>query len=443
MDRKKDRELYERANPVSKTAVTTLIHLAGAGHEEEKEIVKRLGVRMEDYTLNRSSDELFERCNLIIREIRHVVANRTVMESGYDTVLDVPCGYTSRVLETVRAGKTYIGGALPQVVMSFEPVIREMIPAEYSDKARFAEVDITNYSTIRDALEGTEGPVCIMTEGLMVYLNADEKKTVRSNIYRLLKERGGCWLNTDIETLAYINAVAMTVAKERAGEFLGLASAGFSKQSDTNLSSTNASLKKKELNAVNNIRGGIDYEGIKREYAKVGLKAEFIPYGRDDLTINTFEKLDDETVKAVREAFKQVNIWKFTVDPDHVPMEGSEKSQNQEAESGFSVEMETVSGDMSVTLSGRVDSLTAPAFLEAWEKERDANDISTAVIDCSKLQYISSAGLRVLLMIKKHLTDAPLVLTGVNSDVKEILTTTGFEDLFEVIPRQRGEDFNS
>ena len=44
-----DKELYERANPVSKTAITTLAQRAAAVYEKAAEILKRLNVDMENY----------------------------------------------------------------------------------------------------------------------------------------------------------------------------------------------------------------------------------------------------------------------------------------------------------------------------------------------------------------------------------------------------------
>ena len=54
-------------------------------------------------------------------------------------------------------------------------------------------------------------------------------------------------------------------------------------------------------------------------------------------------------------------------------------------------------------------------------------------VDCADLQYISSAGLRVLLIIKKSLPGNELILHNVNETVEEILDTTGFSDLFTVV----------
>ena len=76
-----------------------------------------------------------------------------------------------------------------------------------------------------------------------------------------------------------------------------------------------------------------------------------------------------------------------------------------------------------------MDTLTAPRVLELYEKISEDAAITGIVVDCSKLQYISSAGLRVLLIMqKKH----GVKLVAVNSVVMEILETTGFDSILEV-----------
>ena len=55
------------------------------------------------------------------------------------------------------------------------------------------------------------------------------------------------------------------------------------------------------------------------------------------------------------------------------------------------------------------------------------------VIDCADLDYISSAGLRVLLIIKKALPENEFILLNVNKPIMEILDTTGFSDLFTIV----------
>ena len=71
---------------------------------------------------------------------------------------------------------------------------------------------------------------------------------------------------------------------------------------------------------------------------------------------------------------------------------------------------------------------TAPELLKAWEEEKTAHNIQGFEIDCTQLQYVSSAGLRVLLMMYKSLADkSRFKLLNVSDEVKEILEVTGFD----------------
>ena len=79
---------------------------------------------------------------------------------------------------------------------------------------------------------------------------------------------------------------------------------------------------------------------------------------------------------------------------------------------------------------GQAELTTAWEELEKQEKEfRDAGGAIKAIhVDVSRMAYISSAGLRVLLMMYKSLENKDsFELTGVSEEVREILETTGFD----------------
>ena len=77
-----EKELYERANPVSKTAVSTLAQRAAAGYEKAAEILKRLNVNMEYYKNTAVTNERVRNVGILIHELRHVAMNRTIEETG-------------------------------------------------------------------------------------------------------------------------------------------------------------------------------------------------------------------------------------------------------------------------------------------------------------------------------------------------------------------------
>ncbi|MCR5815256.1 MAG: phosphotransferase [Ruminococcus sp.] len=93
-------------------------------------------------------------------------------------------------------------------------------------------------------------------------------------------------------------------------------------------------------------------------------------------------------------------------------------------------------GRLTVHVSGRVDTTnSADAEMEIMAILNDNKD-TLPVFDCSLLEYISSAGLRVLMKIRKRCAEPPL-LQNVSSQIYDILETTGFTELFSVQRKKR------
>ena len=85
--------------------------------------------------------------------------------------------------------------------------------------------------------------------------------------------------------------------------------------------------------------------------------------------------------------------------------------------------------NLTLSLDGRLDTTTAPE-LESFLIE-NAKDIASLTINCEKLVYISSAGLRVLLATQKKMKGA-MKLTGVCELVMEVFEMTGFADILVI-----------
>ncbi|MBQ9550489.1 MAG: STAS domain-containing protein [Lachnospiraceae bacterium] len=82
-------------------------------------------------------------------------------------------------------------------------------------------------------------------------------------------------------------------------------------------------------------------------------------------------------------------------------------------------------------LEGRLDTTTAPQ-LEADIKE-SIEGVESLVMDLSKLEYISSAGLRVLLSAQKTMNkQGSMVVRNVRDEVNEIFDVTGFADILTI-----------
>ena len=87
--------------------------------------------------------------------------------------------------------------------------------------------------------------------------------------------------------------------------------------------------------------------------------------------------------------------------------------------------------DLKVILEGRLDTTTAPQ-LEA-ELGSALSGVTALKFDLAKLEYISSAGLRVLLSAQKTMNkQGTMVITGVSTEVQEIFDVTGFSDILTI-----------
>ena len=86
-------------------------------------------------------------------------------------------------------------------------------------------------------------------------------------------------------------------------------------------------------------------------------------------------------------------------------------------------------GEMTVSLNGRLDTVTAPDLETVLSANYDG--ISSIVFNCEELAYISSAGLRVLLSAHKRMKGR-MKLVSVSELVREVLEMTGFADIWVI-----------
>lgn len=86
---------------------------------------------------------------------------------------------------------------------------------------------------------------------------------------------------------------------------------------------------------------------------------------------------------------------------------------------------------LELALEGRLDTMTAPE-LEA-ELNQSMGSADSLTLDFSKLEYISSAGLRVLLSAHKAMSVKDgMKITNVNEIVQEVFEVTGFADILTI-----------
>ena len=87
--------------------------------------------------------------------------------------------------------------------------------------------------------------------------------------------------------------------------------------------------------------------------------------------------------------------------------------------------------ELLVGLEGRLDTVTAPSLENELKNSLDG--VESLILDMAELQYISSAGLRVLLSAQKVMNrQGSMVVRNASEDVKEIFDVTGFSDILKI-----------
>jgi len=89
---------------------------------------------------------------------------------------------------------------------------------------------------------------------------------------------------------------------------------------------------------------------------------------------------------------------------------------------------------MTIALEGRMDAMTSPEFsnrLDAWI----AGGVNSFVVDCSQLDYISSAGLRAILLVARDLQGrgGACSLAALQETVQTVFTISGFDKIISIV----------
>lgn len=412
-----DLKILERVNPVFNTAKMCLYQLAMIGDKDAIAISEKLGLE-KDETQNGTETAISEnqlKVSLAMMETRYRTMEAMEKAAGCRTIVDLPCGYTPRGIQLAGSGMNYVGLDLPATILEAEPVVLSLIEENNRKNVTYAGVDATNYGSLEKVLKDKEGPFCITTEGLLMYFTESETGVLCDNIRRILEKKGGCWIVADPESALQYVLTARLFFGDEFLKMMASSSQRVKEKADVEIGKSSLIIHP----------GAETPESMKKAMeflAKYGLKAERLTVSdyMPDLTGQS-----PETTENLKKAMENCAYWKITVIPD-LPTKTEEYRSRE-----VSVSARLAGDFLSMIFNGRIDTLSAPDVLRAFENIQDGNKIRRIEIDCTGLEYISSAGLRVLLIMHKSAEDG-LTLTGVKENVREILAQTGFESIFTV-----------
>lgn len=400
---------YEITNPVFNTAKMTSYFLAESGNKYAKQILNTTGF---DKELAINSFPGFQEMllpNLVGQDVRYEAVNYQVRNAGNKVILDFACGFSPRGLEMANEGYQYCGGDLQMVVPVIKPIIKALA-GNNSDNIEYMVVDVTDADSCNKASECfSEGPVTIITEGLLQYLNTTEKRTLFKNIASILKNRGGCYINPDCNTNDFALKICSSMMDQNAPEAVKKTHDAYSTHGDSDTGST----------MVDPLEETIQF------LRDAGLKAEVLPLYPEDEEFDSIMFVDEDKRAGLKKTISEGILIKATCDSDT-------SIDDDDVKIDFAVLPEYDEGKLKFKINGRLDSLNAPELVILYDSIDGADNADEVIVDFSNLQYVSSAGLRVLLSIKKKNMDRKFRIINASDSIKEIFDLTGFSKVMDI-----------
>ena len=88
-------------------------------------------------------------------------------------------------------------------------------------------------------------------------------------------------------------------------------------------------------------------------------------------------------------------------------------------------------GVLTISVEGSIDTLTAPDFEAKVLKALEG--VSKLILDFTKVDYVSSAGLRTILLLNEKLDEqGGMTIKNINEEVRDVFEMTGFDELLTI-----------
>lgn len=289
----------EPSSTVSYTAPITLYWLAKARVPEAVEYAQYIDAEKILKPANIFQYERVERINKIYQEIRYASLNDFIESENYTNVMDLGCGVSPRCLYMARKEINYVGTDLSDVVEVLNFYAPNFVKDDMRKYIRFAVADAANHKDMVNAAKSFNGKVCIIEEGLLMYLSRDQQKAMLKNIRDILKEHGGAFVTSDfvagemfmsVNKTIYGDEDALTVGKETQKVYEELSQIVF-----------NDTMFKTKEEAVKFIENA-------------GLKVEMRPLFNGTPDIISIRDLNNHDIESINSMMQQKLLWVITVD---------------------------------------------------------------------------------------------------------------------------------
>ena len=242
----------------------------------------------------------------------------------------------------------------------------------------------------------------------MQYLSRDEAEQFIGGIRQVLSGHGGAWYSSDW-------------------------SVDYEQFSTRNMSSPEGvkyynETRRQIMKSSNVFNEGVSFQSEDEKQSFLenhGLKVEKLPFYYGDENVAMLRAVAPDKMDAIMDQLKKSSFWKMTLDESSAVREkitGAKEIDN------LHVDCSAAGSRLICRIAGRIDTISAPALLEVLEKNGDG--FEELSVEAERLEYLSSAGLRVLLMASKKF--GKMSIRHASDAVKKIFADSGFDQQISV-----------
>ena len=178
--------------------------------------------------------------------------------------------------------------------------VREAIKERRSiRKFTYEEVPVENEELMLSAVSKFKGEICIVENGLIIYLTKDRLKSMFNNIKKILEHNGGCMITTDFAMKKYFTDTAAALyGTENAQILYDETKNMYEEVLEDKLIDDHFQSEKEAINYLNSI----------------GLKVEQVPLLLSTDTLCSYNKLSNEQIKRINELIIKKYLWIITLE---------------------------------------------------------------------------------------------------------------------------------
>ena len=313
-------------------------------------------------------------------------------------------------------GYNVLGADLPVVIEKISPAAKALSGNSETNMTYLA-VDATNAASLSDAADLLGDEIVIVTEGLLNCLTESELWTVVENIRTTLLRHGGVWITTDFDEKDFSIAGYKTIAgPEIAAELC--------KEHQKQIEELFGEQYRSENPAPVEMIG-------KDILFELHLAEDALPLYDGSTDIISLSFVSDDVAENCKDLYSNCHLSVISED-DSTPAIDRLAALFTTPDGTLSIRHEIINGILRISLKGRLDSLTSPNLLKFYEDELEKKSFRKVQLDFKELAYISSAGLRVLLIMYKGTPGHEVKLFNLGTEVFSVLEMTGYADIFGI-----------